>query len=136
MYRIMENNVLIITCAAILIIQLCLMIEFRQKQYRRWWVWPVNRSSRTSGFYLTLFRELKNTDYEEFYVYTRMSPRNFDCLLNMMRPLLLKRILRGRRIPLDSKLKLALILSHFVLNTYFSLSPNSVFSLFNNYIHY
>lgn len=87
-----------------------MFINTKKKRKRRWWVRPINRSRDIRGFYLTLFRELKNTDHEEFYVYTRMSPRSFDYLLNLIRPMLLKRVRRGRRLPLDPELKLALTL--------------------------
>ncbi|TGZ51404.1 putative nuclease HARBI1 [Temnothorax longispinosus] len=62
--------------------------------------------------HLTLFRELKSTDHEKFFVYTRMSPHSFDRLLNWVRPVLLKKVRRGRRMPVDLELKLALTLSY------------------------
>lgn len=119
----MQKDKLIIICAAVLIVQLCLLIRNRRKVHRRWWVRPINRHRNVHGFHLTLFREMKNTDHEEFYVYTRMFPHSFNRLLNLVRPILFKKVLRGRRLPLHPELKLALTLSYvyLVLDLYFCL---------------
>lgn len=39
------------------------------------------------------------------FVYTRMSPHSFNRLLNWIRPMLLKRVRQGKRMPLDPELK-------------------------------
>lgn len=34
---------------------------------RRWWIRPLNKCRNVKGFHLSLFRELKITDHEEFF---------------------------------------------------------------------
>ena len=57
---------------------------------------------------MNLFRELKQTDHEQFFAYTRMWPHMFDELLLRVRPFLEK---RGPRRPHSVELKLAVTLS-------------------------
>lgn len=110
-FYVMEREKVIIACAAVFVIQLCLLLRSRKVIHRRWWVRPTDQSRNTHGFQLTRFRELKVSNQEEFYLYTRMFPHIFDRLLNLVRPVLLKNVSRGRRRPLDPELKLALTLS-------------------------
>lgn len=56
---------------------------------------------------MNLFHELKETDHEEFYNYVRMTPAQFDWLLERVDPLLKKKSMRR---PFPPKLRLALTL--------------------------
>lgn len=68
----------------------------------------VNRTRKRDGHYDNLFRELKETDHEEFFRFTRMRPDTFDRLLELISPFLIKRSIRK---PLPLELRLALTLS-------------------------
>jgi len=50
-----------------------------RRQYRRW-VRPINRTRLKYGFHLSPFRQLKETDHEEFFDYPRMWPYQFEDL--------------------------------------------------------
>ena len=80
----------------------------RGRGNRRWWVRPINRRRQQTGSYANLFREMKETDHEEFFEFTRMLPHKFDQLLEMVKPHLQ---FRSRRKPLPTELRLALTLS-------------------------
>jgi len=56
---------------------------------------------------MNLFHELKETDHEEFYNYVRMTPAQFDWLLERVDPLLKKKSMRR---PFPPELRLALTL--------------------------
>lgn len=73
--------------------------------YFRWWVRPINVDRCAKGAFRNLFDEIKNTDGEMFFKYTRMTPDQFDTLLALVRPKLLK---RSRRKPLSPGLRLAM----------------------------
>ncbi|XP_012228802.2 putative nuclease HARBI1 [Linepithema humile] len=84
-------------------------LRSRQGQGRRWWRRPVSNSFFQIGDFSQLFQELKNTDHEEFYHYTRMTPDQFDWLLEKTKPYLLK---RSRRRSFPSELRLAVTLGY------------------------
>ncbi|TGZ40682.1 hypothetical protein DBV15_12085 [Temnothorax longispinosus] len=75
---------------------------------RRWWVRPINRRRDELGFHSNLVSEIMLSDHEEFFSYSRMWPEQFNILLSLVRPLLLK---RSRRRALSPKLKLAATLA-------------------------
>ncbi|XP_034236584.1 protein ALP1-like [Thrips palmi] len=77
---------------------------------RRWWVRPVNRPRVAHGFYNNLFTELMTTDHEEFFDLFRMSPEQFNLLVNFVHPFLEKHSIRT---PLPTKLRLAVTLMFF-----------------------
>ncbi|XP_077275716.1 uncharacterized protein LOC143904723 [Temnothorax americanus] len=76
---------------------------------RRWWVRPVNKRRFDQGFNLNLFRELRISDHEEFFGYTRMWPEQFEFLLSLVHPLLEKHSMRA---PLSPRLRLSLTLTY------------------------
>lgn len=82
----------------------------KRTQKRRWWIRPINNveKHRNIGFYMNLFREIKQTDHEQFFMYTRMWPHMFQDLLTRVHPFLEK---IGQRRPHSVQLKLALTLS-------------------------
>lgn len=57
---------------------------------RRWWVRSINRKKNTKSFYANLVKELKQTDYEEFFSLFQMWPEHFDILVNLVQPYLIK----------------------------------------------
>lgn len=80
----------------------------RGRGRRRWWVRPVNRSRTKHRHYDNLFRQLKETDHEEFFKFTKMLPDTFDKLLHLISPFLIK---RSHRKLLPTELRLALTLT-------------------------
>jgi hypothetical protein len=75
--------------------------------FSRWWRRPINNAFFQLGDFSRLFQELKNTDHEEFYHYVRMTPDQFDWLLEKVKPDLLK---YSRRRPFPPELRLAVTL--------------------------
>lgn len=71
---------------------------------RRWWVRPVNRPRRAHGFYINLLNELMTSDHEEFFDLFRMSPEQFELLVNFVHLFLQKHSIRT---PLPTKLRVA-----------------------------
>lgn len=73
------------------------------------WVknWVMRRSKQ--GCYANLFKELKNEDRNGFINFVRMSPEDFDYLLNLVAPLITKKDTNIRKaIPAGEKLALTL----------------------------
>lgn len=83
-------------------------LKMKRQVLRRWWVRPINRQRNELGFHSNLVSELLLSDHEEFFSYCRMWPEQFNTLLSMVRPFLLK---RSRRQSLSVKLKLAATLA-------------------------
>jgi len=95
----MNMNVLHIIGLSTLVLMLLhhnmlLQWQFVQNKYhrrlRRWWVRSVNQSKRRHGFQHNLYRELMNTDHEEFYAAMRMRPAQFIRLVDLVTPYLRK----------------------------------------------
>lgn len=83
------------------------ILQKRRKYSRRWWVRPINQKKNAKGFYTNLVKEIKNTDHEEFFVLFRMWPEQFDVLVNLIQPYLIKRSIRAA---LPTELRLAVTL--------------------------
>lgn len=62
-----QKYMIVITVATICAIYMVLKRRRRRRATRRWWVRPLNRNRNVKGFHLSLFRELKITDHEEFF---------------------------------------------------------------------
>lgn len=75
---------------------------------RRWWVRPVNRTRDAQGFYFNLFKELIETNYEEFSGLFRMSPNQFHTLFELLHPHLKKRIIRTQ-LPTNLRVSITLL---------------------------
>lgn len=74
---------------------------------RRWWVRPVNRTRDAKGFYFNLFKELFETDHEEFFGLFRMSPNQFHTLVKLLHSHFKKRSIRT---PLPTDLRISVTL--------------------------
>lgn len=77
----MDNDVL--AAAALFTLTLVTLKMMKVRKPRRWSVRPVNRNRDITGQYRH-FLKLKNIDEEQFFIYTRMSVRNFNLLLNLI----------------------------------------------------
>jgi len=101
-------NVLIgVQCCTLLLMLLLVKMQFKKRRIRRWWVRPVNYPRETQGIYNNLFRELKTTDHEEFFDYTRMNVQQFQYICDLTRPYLSKKSIRT---PLPLQLRVAITL--------------------------
>lgn len=76
---------------------------------RRWWVKSHIRNEMRDmfGAYQTLFMYFTQTDHEEFYKMTRMTPAQFENLYMHIRHRLIKRSIRR---PLSKRLRLLITL--------------------------
>ncbi|XP_011858423.1 PREDICTED: uncharacterized protein LOC105555977, partial [Vollenhovia emeryi] len=74
-----------------------------------WWRRPLNNNFHRLGDFTQLFQELKTSDHEEFFNYTRMTPDQFDWLLEKTSPYLIKHSMRR---PFPPELRLAITLSY------------------------
>lgn len=79
----------------------------RGTKKRRWGVRPALRDRRNKGEFKTCFLKYKLIDHEWFFMYTRMTPTQFDNLLNIVGPLLEK---SSNREPLNPAQRLAMTL--------------------------
>ncbi|TGZ46011.1 Uncharacterized protein DBV15_12047 [Temnothorax longispinosus] len=86
-----------------------LQLANNQRKTRRWWVRPVNRRKRQQGFLNNLFREIRSTDHEEFFTYTRLYPEQYRTLLELVTPYLTKCSIRK---PLSPDTRLAITLTY------------------------
>lgn len=87
---------------------ICVYLQIKRQVLRRWWVRPINRQRNELGFHSNLVSELLQTDHEKFFSFSRMCPEQFNILLSLLRPYLLK---RSRRQSLPVRLKLAVTLA-------------------------
>lgn len=91
----------------ILLMLLLAKMQVKKKRIRRWWVRSINYPREYQGIYRNLFRELRTTDHEEFFDYTRMNVQQFEYICDLVRPYLIKRSIRT---PLPLKLRVAITL--------------------------
>ncbi|KYN02591.1 hypothetical protein ALC62_06591 [Cyphomyrmex costatus] len=59
----------------------------RCRNRRRWWIKPINRTRNNLGFFNNQFKEAYETDHEEFFNMTRMTPVQYDHLCHLVKPL-------------------------------------------------
>nr|CAH7714787.1 unnamed protein product [Callosobruchus chinensis] len=79
------------------------------QQDRRWWVRPIFQERNQKGAFVNLFHHMKTSDHEMFFKYTRMFPEQFDQLLNLVKPKLLK---RSRREYLSPEFRIGMTLKY------------------------
>ena len=115
-----EKMVKILGCAALLAGTACLIQEPNKKsKKRRWWVKPINQNRPQQGHYKNLLHEMRLTDHEMFFNYTRMTPNVFDDLLRLVGPFLKKSSQRESVSPgerLTITLRLAFQVNAFTLS--------------------
>nr|CAI5865988.1 unnamed protein product [Callosobruchus analis] len=76
---------------------------------RRWWVRPMFQERTQKGAFTNLFNHMKTQDHEMFFKYTTMLPKQFDQLLDLLKPKLLN---CSRREYLSPELRLAMTLKY------------------------
>ncbi|XP_068083420.1 uncharacterized protein [Anabrus simplex] len=106
-----SNNVLaelmlLHTSLALLLGAVYLKRRNRQRR-RRWWVHPLNQRRLSQGDFGNLLQEMRENDPHEFFLYMRMKPEQFDTILNLVSPFLIKRSVRS---PLPTSMRLAITL--------------------------
>jgi hypothetical protein len=84
---------------------------------RRWGVRPVLRERKRVGEFYVSFLKYKIIDHEWFFLYTRMTPAQFDTLLLIVGPLLCK---NSNREPLSPAQRLAITLRYIITYVYYS----------------
>lgn len=55
-----------------------------KRRKRRWGVHPINQLRKELGHFENLVKEMLLNDHEKFFNYTRMSPKMFDYLLDLI----------------------------------------------------
>ena len=105
-----EDNDLIfflVTFAWIQILSYYLLLKQYKSGSRRWWMLPDKRERSHLGVYTTLFLKYKHTNHEEFFKMTRLTVEQFEELLNLISPALIK---NSARESLDPQFRLAFTL--------------------------
>lgn len=99
------------------------------KNPRRWWVRPTNQKRETLGIHRHLIKDMRESDPEEFFRFTRMSVSTFDELLDLIKPRLQKRSIRQSIAP-DIRLYITLryTLSFIKMRNNTHLFPKKIFS--------
>ncbi|KYN26715.1 Putative nuclease HARBI1 [Trachymyrmex cornetzi] len=104
-----QRQLFLLLCSGLLCYAKLSLLRKKTRK-RRWWIRSLNNyeKHRNVGFHMNLFKEIRQTDHEQFFMYTRMWPHMFNELLTRVRPFLEK---SGPRRPHSVQLKLALTLS-------------------------
>ncbi|EZA49533.1 hypothetical protein X777_12234, partial [Ooceraea biroi] len=63
----------------------------RHRRERRWWVRSINKTRNELGYFNNQFKEAYETDHEEFFHMTWMTPAQYDHLCNLVRPFFTKK---------------------------------------------
>lgn len=80
----------------------------RRRREKRWWVRPINRTRNELGYFNNQFKEAYETDHEEFFDMTRMTPAQYDHLCNLVRSFLTKKSIR-KPISLNERIAITLM---------------------------
>ena len=91
--------------SAVILISSYLLIK--KKKRRRWWVRPIFQNRLGQGHYHNLLQEMRVTDVELFFNYSRLTIEQFDHLLSLVGPLIKK---HSYREPIAPAARLALTL--------------------------
>ena len=96
-------------CEVLILVLAVLIAQAAQRPRRRWrwWVRPINEVRHNQGHFFTLFQEIKAGDHDQFFIYTRMLPDQYDALLALLRFRLTKHSIR-RPISQDQRLAMTL----------------------------
>lgn len=97
--------------------------EVKIKRRRRWGVRPVLRERKKFGEFYTTFLKYKIVDHEWFFLYTRMTPNQFDEILHLVGPALEK---NSQCEPISPSQRLAMTLR-------FLSQGDSIFSIASGY---
>lgn len=77
---------------------ICVLQEVRDikktKRKRSCSVRKINRDREMNGFFVQSFLIIKEMDHQQFFIYTRMTPRAYEHLLEFVKPFLEKNSLR------------------------------------------
>ncbi|KAK4876003.1 hypothetical protein RN001_012425 [Aquatica leii] len=88
-----KENIVVVTSYYYLLLLTVTRLETTRKKrrYRRYSVAPVNRLRKEQGLFNNFLRFVYHNDTERFFKYTRMTQSQFDTLLKLLKPFLLKR---------------------------------------------
>jgi len=82
----------------------------KSRKRRRWYVRPTNISRPINSHFHSLLPDLRLQDSEMFFNYFRMSPERFDCLFQLIEPLILKR--PTHKLPISAQERLAITIRY------------------------
>lgn len=82
-------------------------LKEKNKNKRRWWVRPLYRRRIQEGFFEKTFLFIKRHDPDLFFKYTRMKLPQYELLLTLVKPALIK---FSQRRPINPECRLALTL--------------------------
>lgn len=99
-----EDDVIFFLVAIVWLQTICLLLNQLKSNNRRWWMLPDKRERLHLGAYTTLFLKYKQTNHEEFFKMTRLTVEQFEELLNLINPALIK---TSNREPLTPEFRLA-----------------------------
>lgn len=86
--------------------------QLAKKKTRKYWVHPINLNRNERGLYHTLIQELRLANsVERHHKYLRMSAKSFDCLLELIKPRIVKQNTQLRK-SIEPELKLAITIHH------------------------
>ncbi|KAJ8914255.1 hypothetical protein NQ315_003620 [Exocentrus adspersus] len=83
------------------------LLTANTRKRRRWWVRPIYQKRMQQGDYHNLMREMRLSDCEMFFHYTRLTVEQFDDLLRTVGPHITK---KSNRAPLGPVQRLAITL--------------------------
>ena len=63
----------------------------KKRRGRRFWIWPLFADRATNGAYQTLVLKMKGVDRQKIFGFVRMSPNRFDHLLELIKPMIIKK---------------------------------------------
>ena len=84
-------------------------IKINKKEGRRFWIRPLFADSATSGAYQSLVFKMKEIDKQKILGCVRMSPNRFDHLLELIKPMIMKKNAVRAPIPPDERFAIAIL---------------------------
>ena len=103
----------------------------KKRRGRPFWIRPLFADRATNGAYETLVLKMKRVDRQKFFGFVRMSPNRFEHLLELIKPMIMKKNAVRAAIPPDERLAIALRFlargeSQTSLSYYFKIGKSTV----------
>lgn len=89
-------------------VAVAIMLLKNKKRKRRWWVHPINQRRLQQGDGDNLLAELRLSDGDLFFNYTRLNITQFDLLLSLVKDKLTKINKYRRPIPPETRIAVTL----------------------------
>ena len=103
----------------------------KKRRARRFYIRPLFADIATNGAYQNLVLKMKGIDKQKFFWLGLMSPNRFDHLLELIKPMIMKKNVVRAAIPPDERLAIALTFSargesQTSLSYYFKIGKSTV----------